>query len=210
MCPKSDPDLDAAYALKTPDDSRKLYARWAATYDADFAQASDYVVPQHVAAQFAAAGGAGPVLDVGAGTGLCAQALVDLKIGPVDATDISPEMLDRARSKDVYRYVFTADVTARLPVADGTYAGVVSSGTFTNGHVGPEALDELLRVTQAGGLLALSINAAHFEAKGFAAKLNALQGHISDLRLPEVRLYGPEATGAHKDDTGYVALFRKA
>lgn len=31
--------LDDAYALKTPEDSRRLYADWAASYDAEFAEA---------------------------------------------------------------------------------------------------------------------------------------------------------------------------
>ena len=47
-------------------------------------------------------------------------------------------MLDVAQTKGIYRALFAGDLTARLPVDDGTYAGIVSSGTFTNGHVGPE------------------------------------------------------------------------
>lgn len=209
MCAKSKPDLDAAYALKTPEDSRRLYAAWAETYDAGFARASDYVLPKKVAEHFVDAGGGGTVLDIGAGTGLCGQALTALGVTLVDGTDISPEMLEVAQKKRVYSSLFAADVTRGLPVSDGHYDGVVSSGTFTNGHVGPDALDELLRVTRAGGLLALSINGAHFETCGFAQKLDALAGQIVDLRLPEIRFYGAHATGAHKDDTGYVALFRK-
>lgn len=38
----NDPDLDAAYALETPDDSRRLYADWAQTYDTSFAKDADY------------------------------------------------------------------------------------------------------------------------------------------------------------------------
>lgn len=203
------PDLDGAYALKTPEDSKRLYAVWAETYDSDFAEAHDYLAPSHVAEAFLSAKGTGPVLDVGAGTGLCGEALHALGIGPVDATDISREMLDVAESKGIYRNLFTGDLTAQLPVADATYAGIVSSGTFTNGHVGPEAIDELLRITEPGGLLALSINTQHYVAQGFEAKLKALSGRITDLRLPELRIYGPGATGEHKDDTIFVALFRK-
>lgn len=201
--------MGAAYALKTPEDSRKLYADWAETYDADFAEASDYVLPQRVAEHFVGAGGTGPVLDVGAGTGLCGQVLHALDVAPIDGTDISPEMLAVAQKKRVYSSLFAADVTARMPVDDGYYSGVVSSGTFTNGHVGPEALDELLRVTCSGGLLALSINRVHFEDCGFGRKLEQLAAQITDVQLPEIRFYGADATGAHKDDTGYVALFRK-
>ncbi|SHI39909.1 Methyltransferase domain-containing protein [Shimia gijangensis] len=204
------PSLDGAYALETPEDSRRLYANWAETYDQTFAQAHDYLLPLLVAQAYKDEGGTGLVLDVGAGTGLCGQELIALNIGPVDATDISQEMLNVAATKSIYRTLFAGDLTARLAVEDDTYAGVVSSGTFTNGHVGPEAFDELLRITQPGGLLALSINTVHYDAKGFKAKLQDLDGQITDLHLPEVRIYGESATDGHKDDTVYIALFRKA
>lgn len=203
------PNLDSAYALKTPEDSRRLYAEWAETYDQSFAETHDYIVPAQVAAAYKAAGGIGPLLDVGAGTGLCGQALAKLGLGPVDATDISPDMLEVARRKNIYQNLFTADLSGRLPVGDASYEGVVSSGTFTHGHVGPEAIDELLRITHPGGLLALSINKDHYLAGGFEAKLQNLQGRIIDLRLSEVAIYGAGAQGAHKDDTVFLALFRR-
>ncbi|WP_299348801.1 class I SAM-dependent methyltransferase [uncultured Shimia sp.] len=203
------PSLDGAYALQTPEDSRRLYAEWAETYDQGFAEAHDYLSPRLVAEAFFATGCRGPVLDVGAGTGLCGLELGRLGVDPIDATDISQEMLDVAATKSIYRNLFTGDLTRRLPVPDASYAGIVSSGTFTNGHVGPEAFDELLRVAQPGGQLALSINTEHYVAEGFEAKLTALSDRITDLQLPVIRFYGENATGEHKDDTGYVALFRK-
>ena len=74
--------LAEAYALQTPQDSRRLYARWAATYESEFVALNQYVIPDRVAAVFAevgrdvAGGVKGPVLDVGCGTGLVAVALV--------------------------------------------------------------------------------------------------------------------------------------
>lgn len=149
------------------------------------------------------------MLDVGAGTGLCGEALVELGVGPVEATDISQEMLDVAEAKGIYARLFVGDMTARLPVGDATYAGIVSSGTFTSGHVGPEAFDELLRIAKPGAQFALSIKTQHYVDEGFEAKLSSLCDQITDLQLPTIRFYGDNATGEHKDDTGYVALFRK-
>ena len=51
------PDLNAAYALKTPDDSKRLYADWAGDYDADFAAREDYQLHIQTARAFVAAGG---------------------------------------------------------------------------------------------------------------------------------------------------------
>lgn len=201
--------LDGAYALKTPEDSKKLYAEWADSYDATFAEAHDYRSPALVAEAYRDAGGMGAVLDVGAGTGLCGAALVAIGVGPVEATDISQEMLDVAETKNIYARLFVGDLTGRLPVEDATYAGIVSSGTFTHGHVGPEALDELLRIARPGAQFALSIHTHHYVSEGFVAKLKALGDQITDLRLPVIRLYGEDGTGDHKDDRAYVALFRK-
>ena len=90
------PNLDLAYALETVQDNRELYASWATDYDKDFASSMDYILPNQVAQIFLNMGGIGPVLDVGAGTGLGGQALAKLGIDPIDALDLSDEMLEIA------------------------------------------------------------------------------------------------------------------
>ena len=44
--------LDGAYALKTPQDNRAYYQRFAATYDQDFAAGLGYIYPEAVANAF--------------------------------------------------------------------------------------------------------------------------------------------------------------
>jgi hypothetical protein len=44
-----------------------------------------------------------------------------------------------------------------LPFVDGQLAGAVSAGVFTTGHVGPEGLDELVRVVRSGGVIVLTV-----------------------------------------------------
>ena len=205
-----DPDVDAAYALETPEDSRKLYAGWADSYDSGFAVENDYILHIETALAFVSAGGTGPVLDVGAGTGLCGAVLAKHGVGPIDATDISAEMLNVAMGKDIYRDAVEADLTQGLPLPKNSYAGVISSGTFTTGHVGPDQIDPLLTVARTGAQFALSINAQHYDSAGFAAKFRALEPYITDLMLKDVPIYGPKASSAHKDDRAFVALFRKA
>ena len=207
---KKTPDLHAAYSLKSPEENKRLYAEWAGEYDDSFAALEDYQLHIHTARAFVGAGGQGPVLDVGAGTGLCGAILAGLGVGPIDATDISAEMLDEAMRKDIYRDAIEADLNQGLPVPRGSYAGVVSSGTFTHGHLGPEVLPALLRVARHGAQFALSINAKHFEALGFADTFRRLEAdQIRDLSLTQVRIYGDLAAGPNKDDIALIALFEK-
>ncbi|MEM6374352.1 MAG: class I SAM-dependent methyltransferase [Pseudomonadota bacterium] len=205
-----DPDLSRAYALETPEDSVALYADWAASYDAGFARANGYVLHLEVARHYAAMGGFGPVLDVGAGTGLCGAALSARGIRPVDGTDISPQMLDQARAKNVYRSLFVANILDGLSPPNGLYQGAVSSGTFTNGHVGPDGLDMVLDVVRPRGWIVLSVNVQHYVAAGFAAKMTALAPQIAELSETEVAIYDDTATGPHARDTALLLAFRKA
>lgn len=204
-----DLDLDGAYGLKTAEDSRRLYGKWADSYDETFAEAMDYQSPKRIAEAYVAAGGQGNVLDVGAGTGLVGAALRDLGIAPVHALDLSPEMIEVARNKDIYAEFHVGDVTKPLEIEPESFDGIVSAGTFTNGHVGPDGLDALMTVAKHGCLFALTIHSRHFEAAGFATRLEALRGEIKGLILPEIRAYGDGAEGEHKDDTVYIAQFVK-
>lgn len=205
------PDLNQAYSLTSREATKRLYAEWAGDYDTSFAAREDYQLHIHTARAFVMAGGQGPVLDVGAGTGLCGAVLADLGVGPIDATDISAEMLAAAMRKDIYRDAIEADLNIGIPAPPDSYAGIVSSGTFTTGHVGPEAIDALLKVARRGARFAISINAKHYEKAGFAARFQALsKGHIQALTLKETRIYGDMATGDHKDDMALIALFEKA
>jgi len=206
------PDLKAAYAVQSPDESRQLYAEWAGDYDESFAAREDYQLHIHTARAFVAAGGQGPVLDVGAGTGLCGAVLGDLGVGPIDATDISADMLKQAMRKDIYRDAIQADLNHGIPAPPDSYSGIVSSGTFTHGHVGPGAIKSLLRVARTGAQFALSVNKDYYHATGFDRILRVLEkeGRIVYLTRPEVRIYGDLAAGPHKEDTAVIILFEKA
>ncbi|KAG1715167.1 Methyltransferase-like protein 27 [Nymphon striatum] len=131
------PDLSAAYALNTPDDSVQLYADWADTYDSTFAEATGYRLPAAVAEHFVTLAGQGPVLDVGAGTGLVGAALSALGIGPVDATDISPDMLTVAKAKGHYRQLVVGNILKKLELSDGSYAGIHQRGHIYQRTCGP-------------------------------------------------------------------------
>jgi len=204
--------LGDAYAVRTPADNLALYRGWAATYEQDFIAPRGYVYHENVAALFAAhhPGPDGLVLDVGCGTGIVGEALQALGQVRIDGLDLSPEMLAKAADKNVYERLIEADLTQVLPLNDANYDGVVSAGTFTHGHVGPEALTELLRVAAAGARFALGVNAEHYHGRGFAARFDQLAEArmIDDLTIEQVRIYN-EGDAEHADDLALVVLFAK-
>lgn len=202
---RKEPDLDDAYGLTSPADNVRLYGDWAATYDAGFAGPQEYHLPNLVSDAFAGLGGAGPVLDLGAGTGLVAERLAQHGLGPVDGIDISDAMLGVAAEKRVYRRLFNADITQGLPDDLRGYAGLVSSGTFTLGHVGPAALLTLLEAGLPGALVVFSVNQAHFAAAGFKAVLDGLDVPYA---LDDVAIYGAAADHAHRNDRAFIVSFR--
>lgn len=112
-------------------------------------------------------------------------------------------------AKGRYRHAIEADLTGPLALGDSLYGGIVSSGTFTHGHVGPDALDELLRIAQPGAQFVLGVNAEHFEARGFADKFAALAPAIDSYTQRLINIYGDGADAAHRDDRACVVLFTK-
>lgn len=181
--------LDEAYSLETQADAVAFYDRWAEDYDRQVREGLRYVAPASIAAALARhlVPGAGPVLDVGCGTGLTGACLRDLGFGPIDGIDLSAAMLEQAREKGIYRNLAEADLNLPLALDDRRYAAVVCSGTFTEGHVGPEPIDELLRVLVAGGVLACTVHDRVWDAMGFSSKFERLESSGAVRRLERER-----------------------
>jgi SAM-dependent methyltransferase len=212
-----DVGLDAAYSLETPDDNRRLYAKWASTYDEDFIGPTGYVYHENVAAAFLDAGGSagGSILDVGCGTGIVGVALSDIGEKKIDGIDISPEMIEVARLKQnvfgerAYRSLYVADLTVPLDIPDDSYMGILSTGTFTHGHLSPEPIRELTRIAAPAAVCAIGVNADHYVAMGFDALFGELAGNgtISSPDIIDVSVY-EAMTGEHAGTRANVALFQ--
>ncbi|MEL6550294.1 MAG: class I SAM-dependent methyltransferase [Pseudomonadota bacterium] len=205
----ADYDLDNAYTIDGPESARDLYGRWAATYDTSFGDGWGYIAPRKIAGIYKAlSDGDEPVLDIGAGTGLVAEHLESLT---VDGIDITQEMLDLAGAKGLYRNRILGNLLEPLAMADGTYGGVISSGTFTHGHVGPSCLPELLRVCRSGALFVCGCIPPVFDQMGFGSTLAILnaRGLIGDLSFRDIPIYEGK-DHPHAADRGLVMVFRKS
>ncbi|MXZ52064.1 MAG: class I SAM-dependent methyltransferase [Acidimicrobiaceae bacterium] len=209
--------LKAAYAVKSPDDNRELYSKWAATYE-EFLETYRYIYARQVAEMFVERSSTHtePVLDAGCGTGRVGLELSRLGVSPVDGIDISPEMLDKARAMSgpggvpSYRRLMEADLTGPIALETGSYSGVVSSGAFTHGHLGPDALSELLRVARPGAVCIIGVNTSIFESNGFKGRFEryASDGVIDDLEVQLRHVY-EEIDADNANHLAHIATFTR-
>jgi len=187
--------LGAVYDAGTPDQIAALYDSWSASYDDEMARAG-YRHPTVGLALLArhAARGTGPVLDAGCGTGVLGDWLGILGFAPVEGLDLSEGMLAKARARGSYAALHRLALGGPLPFADHAFAAVICTGVFTTGHVGPEGLPELIRITRRGGPLVLTVKTTVWTG-GFEA---ALKGHpgveVVEETLPYVSMPGEAGT----------------
>jgi ubiquinone/menaquinone biosynthesis C-methylase UbiE len=202
---------DDAYSLKTPEDSKKLYKKWAQTYDDDFALSSNYLSPKKISSFFNkhSRNTDTPILDVGAGTGLVGELLYKTGNKKIIGIDISSEMLEQAKLKGCYSSLIEADITKKIPLKNNSIGAVVSAGTFTHGHVGADALDELLRITKPGGLFVLSVNSKIFIKGGFQEKFLRIKNKISSPIFNEFNAHGEHKDKKFNEIIIFASIFRK-
>jgi predicted TPR repeat methyltransferase len=210
-------DLDKAYSVKTPEDSRRLYAEWASTYNETFIKANDYVYPRTIAQKFdelIPKSDIQTVVDIGCGTGAVGSYLANLRPNlNITGVDISREMLAEASKikriddSPVYNDLIEVDLTAELPKK--SFDAIISAGTFTHGHLGAETFISLIALVRFNGWLVIGINAEHFLSQGFGvALINAHdQGLITQAQFHNVQIYGPKS--AHYGDLATIAIFQR-
>ena len=199
--------LEGAYDLGSPEQHLAYYRRFSSRYDTDFAKALGYSLAATVAEIYRGRSRPVdvPVADIGCGTGLVGAALGVV----VDGIDLSPEMLDQARHLGVYRALYPVDLTADLSSLPNDYGAIVSAGTFTHGHLGPEIMRDLLELGRDGALFVIGVNAAHYVTRGFEAELQQLKdaGLIGPVSATEVPIYR-KAGHDHAGDRALVLVWR--
>ena len=113
------------------------------------------------------------ILDAGCGTGLVGIELKKCGYSNIDGVDFSQNMLDLI-PQGIYKKIEKVDLNKPLKFKTNMYDVVMCVGTFTYGHVKPQALDELIRITKNGGLICFTINEGIYEEYGFDNKIKAL------------------------------------
>ena len=142
------------------DEVQREYDDWAPSYDADHLGFGGVLLThfigmfcRHVPRE------AAPILDAGAGTGRMGETLAMHGYGGIVGIDLSPGMLEVARTKPGYTAVHRMRLGDRLDFEDETFAVTASLAAFAPGHASHDAFGELIRVTKRGGLLVLALRA---------------------------------------------------
>ena len=118
------------------------------------------------------------ILDAGCGTGLVGIELKKYGYSDIVGVDFSQDMLDLI-PQGIYKKIEKIDLNKPLKFKTNMYDVVMCVGTFTYGHVKPQALDELIRITKNMGLICFTINEGIYEKYSFDNKIKDLSNNKS-------------------------------
>jgi len=112
------------------------------------------------------------ILDAGAGTGLMGVLLRENGYHDLTGTDISQKMLDVARTKNIYKQDFQADLTKPLPVAERTFDCIVCVGV--SGYMIAQTIGDFIRILKPSGHIIYTISDRHYYEHGYSDVVEAL------------------------------------
>lgn len=167
-----DPRLARNYSEKNSDEVRLTYRDWADTYDRDLLDEFGYRAPHAAvdALEQLLPSRDSVILDMGCGTGLVGELLRGLGYRHLDGLDLSPEMLEKAKARRVYRTLGEADLAACLAL-DPVYDAVICVGVFSHQRNQPFDLVKLFAGLKPGGALVATVNGKGWREIGWETLL---------------------------------------
>ena len=146
-----------------------IYKNWAKKYEDDVINLAGYVghlITSELLLSYLS-NTQTKILDAGCGTGLVGEILNKNSFQNLIGVDFSQEMLNIAKQKNVYQSLDLVDLTKKLDYGDNLFDAVICAGTFTCGHVGPETLREMVRITKQGGYICFTVRKQEWEASPY-------------------------------------------
>ena len=143
------------------------------------------------------------IFDAGCGTGLVGIELNKYGFKNFHGADLSQTLLDSVPN-NLYQKLTKVDLNKTIDAKDNSYDAVMCVGTFTFGHVKPNALDEFVRITKSGGLICFTINEGIHEEYGFDKKIISLN---ESNKWKELEFFKSDYI-ASKDVNAWLGLYR--
>ncbi len=193
------------YKLKKTDEVMKYYDEWGIgnKYDKDMEE-WNYTGPKEtskVLNKYAKEKNIN-IYDAGCGTGLVGLELKKLGFKNFYGADLSQKLLDLV-PKGLYKTLEKADLNKPINKKNNLYDAVMCVGTFTFGHVKPNALDEFIRITNNKGLICFTINEGIHEEYGFDKKIEQLN---KDNLWKEIEFFKSDYI-ASKDVNAWLGIY---
>jgi len=142
----------------------RFYDEWSSKYEEDLVLVGNYSGHTKCIEAFLELGlnRSVSILDLACGTGLLGEEIVKYGYVNIDGLDASLQMLNQARSKDIFKEHILAVLSGvgSLPLVDDSYDVIMCSNGFAPGQIYPEALDDIIRVLRPGGYLILTMRDA--------------------------------------------------
>jgi len=154
-----------------------IYKNWAKKYEDDVINLAGYVghlITSELLLSYLSNTQA-KILDAGCGTGLVGEILNKNSFQNLIGVDFSQEMLNIAMQKNVYQSLELVDLTKKIDYEDNLFDAVICAGTFTCGHVGPDALREMVRITKQSGYICFTVRKQEWEASPYMQIISDLE-----------------------------------
>jgi ubiquinone/menaquinone biosynthesis C-methylase UbiE len=169
------------YKLKTSEELLKYYQDWTDNnqYNKDMVD-WNYIAPKETVSILKkyVFNKNSKILDAGCGTGLVGIELKKYGYSNIEGVDFSQNMLDLV-PQSIYKKIEKINLNKALKFKDNIYDVIMCVGAFTYGHVKPQALDELIRITKNNGFICFTINEGIYEEYGFDNKIKELSNNKS-------------------------------
>ena len=168
-----DPRLARNYGEKNSDEVRLTYRDWADAYDSELLDEFGYQAPNAAVETLHKRLPSldSVILDMGCGTGLVGELLHNLGYRHLDGLDLSPEMLEKATARGVYRALGETDLTETLEI-ERIYDAVICVGVFSHQRRQPFDLVKLFAGLKAGGALIATVNGKGWRDLGWEMLLD--------------------------------------
>ena len=184
-------------------DSRELYASWAATYDKEV-QKNGYETPKRIANALkdVVSDQSDFILDYGCGTGLSGFALQAVGFENINGLDVSQEMVSLAEKKSIYKNLKVFDPFTEIPVYPDQYKIITAIGVIGAGAAPLQVFDSLFTLLPQNGLFAFSFNDHTLNDPSYEKKVESClgKGHATMLH----KSYGDHLPKANLKSNIYI------